>query len=332
MDAVIFTSEPMLTRALAAEIRHAPMRFLELLGKRSGDSGLASSGLSGLRCEGEGKIDVLLTLTEGSSTKTVGIEAKLDHAITQTQLDKEKSEVDLLFLLVIETEDAAGFDQEVAGVLTWREVIDCFQSSRLTIGDIECLPLQKVAVERSLRQLKPAVEQKLGPGWTVGVGRGGSGMPSLAIWSPRLSDGRVLRGQIQVSGRGMPADKEQLRFEYHVGVETSDSRTDFPRADKTSEAPGWVKHLQILRDSVLQDNAERFQVRKGHSSNGRRGVGQNKSGLVKKYLPDSPWIAAGYFDWALGPKSEQVPESELPQLANTAAELFSQWFSASTSE
>ncbi|GAA4670503.1 hypothetical protein [Gordonia humi] len=53
-------------------------------------------------------------------------------------------------------------------------------------------------------------------------------------------------------------------------------------------------------------NRDRYRLRAGRTRNGLSGVGKNKSGLVKKFLPGDEWLAQGYYDWALGPKSKRV--------------------------
>lgn len=288
----------MLTRALAAEIRRAPSKFLSLLADSysGAQTNWKSWELEHIQCDAVANIDVLLVLKDGCETKRVGIEAKLDHELTTSQVDKEAMAVDLLFLLVLEDIDAEDFRARVAGVITWRAALNTFEDPRLTIADIDSLPPQKVAIERSFRLLKPNLHKKLGDNWTVSIDRGGSGMPSITCGSPLLSDGRQLRGQVQVSGRGMPVTPDELRFEYRVGVETRPAQSDFPVADDTVEPPLWVAHLESLRDNVLMGNETRYRLRMGRSGNGRGGLGKNKSALVKKFLTDTPWIAAGYYD------------------------------------
>ncbi|GAC86310.1 hypothetical protein GP2_078_00020 [Gordonia paraffinivorans NBRC 108238] len=85
--------------------------------------------------------------------RTVGVEAKLDHRVTDDQIEAEKRAVDDLFLLVLDRVDAVDHADQVRGVITWKEAIDCFPGSRVTMADIDALPPQKVAVERVLRSL-----------------------------------------------------------------------------------------------------------------------------------------------------------------------------------
>ena len=330
MAGLIFTSEPMLTRALAAEIRHAPGGFLHLLAERGGIAALSGAYVERVQCEGAAKIDIVMTLNGG---RTVGVEAKLDHQVTGDQIEAEKRAVDDLFLLVLDRVDAGDHADQVRGVITWKEAIECFPGSRVTMTDIDALPPQKVAVERVLRSLTPSIQDILGDEWFVGVGRGGSGMPTITILSPDLSDGRQLRGQVQVDGRGMPKTADGLKFAYQVGIQTKPTAEDFAPADKIDSPPAWVIHLERLRDDVLAGNPdlEDFGVRRNRSANGQSGLGKNKSAIVSKFLPGTSWIACGYWDWSIGPRSEPVARDGLPELARRAATLMQQWYMASVS-
>ncbi|WP_431840013.1 hypothetical protein [Gordonia hongkongensis] len=318
----------MLTRALAAEIRHAPGNFLNLLAERGGIADLSGASVERVQCEGAAKIDVVMELVGG---RTIGVEAKLDHQVTNDQLEAEKREVDDLFLLVLETIDAGDHADQVRGVITWKEAIGCFPGSRVTMADIDALPPQKVAVERVLRSLAPSIQNLLGDEWFVGVDRGGSGMPAITIRSPHLGDGRQLRGQVQVFGRSMPTAADDLKFEFQVGIQTKPTVEDFAPADQTDSPPAWVVHLERLRDDVLAGNLEEFGIRRGRSGNGRSGLGKYKSALVSKFLPGTSWIARGYWDWSIGPKSEPVDRDGLHDLARRAATLMQQWYMASVS-
>ena len=322
----IFTTEPMITRALAAEIRHDPKRLLGRLARDLPDD-VAFLEVERVECESTARLDIVLHLDEG---QTIGIEAKLDHELSDAQMSKQLRAVDYLFLLVLDKDDAGVYEEHVQGVLTWTEVISCFTAPRLRLDDIEAVPIQKVSVERMLRPLAQSLGEQFGPEWKVAVGRGGSGMSAITVWSPHLPDSRRLRGQIQVVGRGMPTNSEDLEFEFHVGIETRPTTADFPAADTADVAPGWLNHLIVLRDEVIRGDLARFRLRQGRAGNGRQGVGNNKLPLVKKFLPDDPWLAQGYFDWSLGPKSEPATPDELESLASCAHQLFVQWYSAST--
>lgn len=321
----IYTTEPMLTRALAAEIRNDPEAFFAGLQRHGIQKDVKPGNLPRVECEGVARLDVVVYLADGT---TIGIEAKLDHEISQAQIDKQTDAVDELFLLVLEEADASDYASKVAGVLTWDEVIGYFKAPRLRTEDIHALPPQKVVIERAFRPIAEQLRVTFGSDWTVGVGRGGSGMPAITIWSPVLANGKQLRSQIQVAGRGMPEHLEDVRFEFHAGVGTSPNETDFPQADEVSVPPDWVKHIVTLRDEVICGDLDRYRIRKGRAGNGRRGVGKNKLGLVQKFLPNDASLALGYYDWAIGPKSRPVAQDELADLAGSAHELLSYWHAA----
>ncbi|ALG87074.1 hypothetical protein [Gordonia phthalatica] len=318
-ETALFTTEPMLTRALAAEIRHAPFQFLREVLLEVG-----TDVVDRVECEGVANLDIVVHLASG---RTIGIEAKVNHQLTEEQFEKELEAVDELVLLVLHESDAERFASR-ASVVTWEWLLYCFPDSRLRLEDVLALPAQKVAVERALRPIAASLAERLGTGWTCEVNRGGSGMSAITIGSPEFADGRQLRGQIQVVGRGMPVNVEDIRYEFHIGIGTDPTRTDFPSAERAEVAPGWVRYLEVLRDDVVAVDRGRYRLRAGRASNGRSGVGKNKSGLVKKFLPGDGWLAQGYYDWALGPKSEPVEVGELDALADTAQELFAAWYDA----
>lgn len=315
----LFTTEPMLTRALAAEIRHDPYRFLQLV-EHGSDDWIVER----VECEGVANLDIVVHLAGGV---TVGIEAKVNHQLSDEQVEEELAAVDHLILLVLESADATYYADR-ARVLTWREVLACFRDSRLRLDDVMAMPAQKVTVERAFRPVAHSLAAGFGDGWYCRVGRGGSGMSAITIQSPKFADGRQLRGQIQVVGRGMPAGIDDIRYEFHIGIGTEPTRTDFPPAGSTDVAPVWIRYLEVLRDDVVAGDRSRYRLRAGHAGNGRSGVGKNKSGLVKKFLPGDGWLAQGYYDWALGPKSEPVEADELEELAESAQALFTAWYDA----
>jgi hypothetical protein len=75
----IYTQETMVTRALAAEIRHSPGPFIQLLEKRTGLTGVGE--LESIRCEGKADVDLELTFSN-LADYSLGIEAKIDHELT----------------------------------------------------------------------------------------------------------------------------------------------------------------------------------------------------------------------------------------------------------
>lgn len=250
-ETALFTTEPMLTRAPASEIRHDPYRFLRLVAEELDDSIVER-----VECEGVANLDIVVHLVCG---RTIGIEAKVNHQLTEEQFAKERAAVDLLVLLVLEEEDAGSYADRTS-VVTWRATLECFTDPRLRLEDVIAMPAQKVAVERALRPLAASLAASFGDGWVCEVGRGKSGMSTIAIWSPQFADGKQLRGQIQVGGRGMPASIDDIRYEFHVGIGTEPTKKDFPRAERTDVAPDWVQYLEVLRDEVVAGDPERYWI------------------------------------------------------------------------
>lgn len=330
----------MANRALAAEIRHDPAAITSLL---EGTLGLGDAGLGdfvSVRLEGLGDIDLLLTFAAGERTTIVGIECKFDHELTPRQVEKELRALEEhggghLVVVLPESSDAPGFPD--LHVLTWADVLRSFKDSRLTQADIDAMPLTKRRVERLLTDIN--LRQHLtDPGWSVDVLRNGNGNPSIEFHSPELASGRHIRGQIQVAGRGMPADAEELRLEYSIGIEirTGDAHADFPE-DGGVTAPVWASHLMTLRSAVLTDDrlAEltvsphpaplRSEQARLKSPNAPR---DNKLIVAKKHLDDERWLVKGYTDgdgWALGVKSTPHRLDELGKLAATTARILNEW-------
>lgn len=109
----IYRTEPMATRALGAEIRHDHERFVQLLERVSGKQ---LGSFEKVECEvphkdvetewGTVRLDVQLTFDSG----LVGIEAKLDHELTERQVDAQLEalgDTGVLFVLVPRKESLA---------------------------------------------------------------------------------------------------------------------------------------------------------------------------------------------------------------------------------
>lgn len=320
----IFTTEPMLTRALAAEIRQAPGAFTRLLQDRLGIDHLGH--LEAVRCEASERLDLELTFT-GSKIKTVGIEAKVDHELTRNQVDRQIAVVDRLIVLLAEPDSAPGWlkEYEHVSVVTWPDALTPFQDSRLTSADIEGMPLVKSTIERRFRAAR--VEERLPQGWRVEIARGGSGMPAIEIESPELPNGRTLRGQVQVSGRGMPTAGATVFLEYSIGVAVYATSEDYPDPDLPHEVPGWIESLTSLKSGVLEGNLDRLLVSTHRPGNGRSLLGKRKLPLAVRHLGDATWLVKGYTDgWALGVKSIKQPIEDLDAVISATSEIFTKWF------
>lgn len=326
MTSQIYTTEPMITRALGAEIRNEAGRFKRLLQSHLKGDPRDHGEVSLLTCEGPERLDLYIEFSQGSIVTRVGIEAKLDHAISPDQLDRQRRQVDYLFLLVLEDVDADDHRAAVDGVLTWADSLACFERSRITLEDVKSLPASKVQIERMLRSTDPV--SKFPSDWYVAIARGGSGMPSIVIESPSTREGRGLRGQVQVCGRGMPRTLDDARVEFHIGTAVDDTIRYYPAPDPHAAAPSWIHDLDLLERAVLRDRVDEYRIsrRAGGRANGP--LGPNRKAIVQKHLSGRTWLAKGYRDWALGPKSEPQTLDQLPWLVATAAEIFTRWFDA----
>lgn len=188
----IYTTEPMTTRALAAEIRHDHVGLVRLLEARAGVGPFGA--LRDVRCETDNRLDIVLEFAGDADAKHwVGIEAKFDHELTREQIEKELSNVEALFVLVSSSDAVPRWlatDYPAVRVITWKETLSTFNASRLTMQDVLSIKLSKSRVEEILRQLD--LGESL-PGWWVDVQRNGNGNPAILLYSPKLPDGRTLR-------------------------------------------------------------------------------------------------------------------------------------------
>lgn len=321
----IFRTEPMATRALAAEIRHDPDAFVRFVQSRFGGDDFGP--LEGVDCEAVGRLDVQLDFARCR----VGIEAKLDHEISTAQIRKQQAVTDHLLVLLPHRESAPAWlaaDYPDVHVIEWTETLACFTASRITMTDIEADRLPKTTVEAWLTRLR--LDEQL-PDWDVEVRRGGSGMPSIIFESPRLPCGRTLRGQLEVAGRQMPEKIDDVRFIRHTGVSVPETPENYFDPATSSTVPGWIEHLLTLQSEVLAGDEDRLLVNRSAPRMSTRELGRWKLPLAKKHLGQDEHLAKGYTDgWALGPKSSTVGRDELEDLAASTVEIFSRWFAAET--
>lgn len=322
----IYTSEPLATRALAAEIRHAPEPFVALLAQRDGIAGL--SGCPAVRCEGLARLDIELRFTHPDSGDevSVGIEAKFDHELTREQVTKELRAVDHLVVLVAAPEFAPdwldGMDR--VSVMTWVEALACFADSRLTMTDIESLSVGKSTIEAAFRALNLSGRLL---GWSVDVKRGGGGMPAILIQSPELPNGRKLRGQIQTVGRGLPPAGQPVLLEYGIGISVAATEEEYPDPERAHDEPGWIEPLRVLRRDILNEQLDQLLVSTHPARHGRSELGRRKIPLATTYFGKETWLVKGYTDgWALGIKSIPCPLDDLDELADVTVDIFTRWY------
>ncbi|EYT65572.1 hypothetical protein H489_0106910 [Curtobacterium flaccumfaciens UCD-AKU] len=337
---VVYTTETMANRAFAAEIRHDPVAFTALLEETLDVSDAGLGEFVSVRCEGIGDIDLLLTFTNGNRSTIVGIESKFDHELTAEQVDKELQALNEhggghLVVVLPEVTDASEFTD--LHVLAWADVLGSFRDSRLTNADVDAMPLTKRRVERVLRDTNFG-RLLTDPGWKVHVRRNGNGNPSIEFHSPKLTSGRTIRGQIQVTGQGMPTDPGKLRLEYSLGIEirTKPVDVDFPD-DGGTTAPIWAQHLATLRREVLTDDRLKELTVSLHPAPRRsdddrkakpNAPRDNKLDVAEKHLKDERWLVKGYTDkegWALGVKSTPHRLDELDDLCTTTARILNEW-------
>ena len=294
----LYTSEPQLTRALSAEFRHDPKAteryFSSLLGVKLGE-------LTDVGCE------------------------KIDHEISEDQLERESEVADYLMLLVLDVDDAEDYQDMVARVLTWDKTLSEFPEPRILLSDVESLRTIKVQVERVLR--KTLKKMTIPDGWDLDVRRGARGMPSITIMSPELPNGDSLCGQIQVIGQKMPSSFNDVCLEYHAGTYVEETDECYPPLD-SNDLPSWVTNARVLYETVLEGNPSTFDLKTNKPGTSRRPLGPLRKDLTMKYLADAPWLAQGYINWALGVRAYPKPISEIDDLANTAMRLFTAWFDA----
>lgn len=327
---LVFTTEPELTRALAAEIRNDPDRFLQLLEKLLGRP---LGGITKVACEEKERLDLVLTCFDGSEITRIGIEAKCDHVVARGQLKREKEVVDYLLLLVLDERDAEPDKGSVDGVMTWEKAIECFDQPRLTSWDLEHLPAQKRAVERLFNEVLPSLRCILPESdWSMVINRNGSGMPHIDIASREpviiKGKGREIRGNIQVSGRDIRQSLEDVRFQCFIGIEIEqNSLEDFPNDCSSAPEPAWIIALkQLDADVLFKDGIERYPEFAFHKTSGqcRKAIPHMRE-LVDRYLGKQRYLIKGYKDWAFGAQSQPFPISNLKDNAKKTANIFKNW-------
>ncbi|TDT31346.1 hypothetical protein [Naumannella halotolerans] len=309
MDAHIFTTEPMAVRALAAEIRFAPAPMTKLI---EGLLGRQLGELHGITLEDRGRAstDVVLSYMDAR----VGIEAKLDHEITETQILREMEHFDALILLVDEAIDAKPVEGLIP-VLTWSSVLDLFENSRLLASDIKAVNDSNRQVRRRFAPLNlPSVPS----GWSIDRMGTNGGRPSILVQSPVMDGGRHIIGQLE--GSRNPLD-HRCQFTMGVVVGPNDLTGD-------RDAPeDWLDILEVLGpfwegsaksagvafdQSAAPLRADLIRVRSKIEAADARGVPRR-------------WVK-GYTDSYIGLKSIKVGMDEAQELLDGAVGLMTRGF------
>jgi hypothetical protein len=325
MGTPIYTSEPMVTRALAAEIRHSPDLFIQLLRERTGAEDLGE--LDFVRCEGKARVDLALTFLNRTNY-SLGIEAKIDHELTEQQISDEHDAHDHLVLVLPSTEAIPNWlaNYPRVSVMTWSEALSCFTECRITDDDIASMPLSKHNVEKYLRKLE--LHDRFPTDWDVRIERTSGGIPAILVKSPEIPSGRVLLGQLQVSGQKMPAIKDDVRMHYSIGVVVNDDDTDFPDPMLPHREPDWISSLRRLHQDVLTEDMDRLSVSRYPAGKPGAERGQRKLPLADMYLEGNRWLVKGYFPDYHGITSRLFTLAELAELADLTVEIFTSWYQA----
>ena len=314
----LYTSEPQLTRALAAEFRHDPQAteryFSSLLSVELGE-------LTDVGCEKDQRVDILLEFEH----KTIAIEAKIDHEISEDQLERESEVADYLMLLLLDADDAVEYLDQVAHVLTWKEVLSKFPDARVLLSDVKSLPASKVQVERVLR--KTLKKMTIPDGWDLRIERGASGRPGITVESPELPNGDHLFGQIEVTHDSMKKTLNEVRLNFYAGTYVDDVDKYYPPVD-SSPPPSWINNARVLYESVLEKDPHALGISTRKPRFVESQLGKHRHELTMEYLEDVPWLAKGYIYTAMGVRANSKPISEIDDLADTAMRLFTAWFDA----
>lgn len=327
---LIFTTEPLATRALAAEIRHDPRRFIQSVSKLGGPTVLGTVVDVSAEKSAE-KIDVAVTFAD--PTFVLGVEAKFDHELTEDQVRRELSVANHLVVLLLDRSHAPLWlaDEPRVTVMTWEEALDCFEGSRLTLGEVRAARSGKAGVEAKLRGLVAVANTRLGDGWTVDDRRGGAGMPAVNFYSPSIGD-RQLRAVLQVAGRAMPQPGEPIRVRFSVGTRVVADEACYP--SDAANAPYWVAPLHRLRDVVLRGRPEEFRLSTRRPSSGRAKADTangrahaRKLAIVDRWFdPGDRWLTTGYINWIVGPASVSVPLEDVEVLLHSLLSILEGWY------
>jgi hypothetical protein len=324
---------------------HDPVAFSSLLGEACG---LQAGDILGVELElaRNAKLDLVLSMSSGES---VGIEAKFDHEIALEQVQREKSAVNKLLLLVLNHQDVpAHVHAMVDGVLTWNEAVAAFRNSRLTEADVESIASRasKSKLRRSFHRALETGSASLpadlaAEGWRIVSESGNSGRPSILIESPEWEDGRQLVAQIE--GDRAPAAAGRGRVQATVGVTLFADEQEMP----LGREPGWAGPLRTLAslwDAVDKDSPVRPLENKAQrvtDETVRKAIESGKSeGYIEGRRRSQPKIelagqagvplmyVKGYGDSYIGMKLIKSPEAELPILYEALLSHMQDWWTA----
>ncbi len=329
---LIYTTEPLATRALAAEIRHDHARFVALLSEIVG-ADLLGRFIDVRAEQGDQKIDVALTFADPDYV--VGIEAKFDHTLTEDQVDRELTVANHLVVLLLDRDHAPEWLplKGRVSLMTWEDALACFPGSRLTLDEIKAARSGKSAVEVRLRQLIGPAKQRLGAAWRIDSRRGGSGMPAINFYSPEI-DGEQLRAVLQVAQRTMPPAGQPVPMRFSVGISVRADTSSYPRDPRST--PPWVESVRRLQSNVIGDRVHELHLSTRRPSSGHansetphgRAHGRKLAIVDHHFEASERWLTTGYIDWIVGPASERMPLEQVDELAESLVTILEEWYRA----
>jgi hypothetical protein len=267
----LFVNETHVTRALAAEIRHAPdasRRFIETI------IGADLPSLSGVSVEEKryGKVDVRAQF----GTISVGLEGKIAHELGLAQVEREIASLDYLILVVDELGDVRRGLPAGVFVTTWVCLLSMFDSPRLRIDDIsELAESTKLTMRRKLEAaVRNTAHPLLASHEEAPTARG---FPSITLKSflmPKLFDSQLM-AQLQNVGSGY--------FQTTLGIVTD--------APDVNDRPSWVAAMLVCGPRIEQLVGEGpFEIEFAAT-----GKAERKQLALQNGLP--LWHAKGYTDY-----------------------------------
>lgn len=289
---MIFTTEPEANRALGAELRACPEETRQFFSSRLDiELGL----LTEVAME-RSHIDLVVRFGDVE----VGIETKIGHIVTLEQLEREKSKVQHLVLIVEHLNDITIELPEGVVPTTWGDILPIFPNARLTLSDIELLSAKSSL--RTRRIFQELARNHVSADVKVWEESGSAGRTSLMVAtsrSPQLG-GSYIFGQVESADRGKSND-----YVATIGISLSESDLD-----DSDSPPAWIEALMRCGPLVesLAARGDRDENRPQIRISQHRGVASTPRGPNLRYvlanrhgLPTR--FAKGYSDSYVGFKT-----------------------------
>lgn len=303
----IFTTEPLVMRAFAAELRYDRKAAGRLVAEALGeDLGPALS----VRCEASELRNLDIVIEFGGAV-VVGIEGKIGHRATEKQIAEERAAVDGRLILLVKDRDDVDLPavpgEPPLSVITWRDALAHFAQSRITLDDIEAVDDRKRVARRRLR----SIDTSALIGWQVEGQDGERGWPSITAFGPDLPDGKTLIMQVELVGR---TDGEAYAATVGISV-AADEFGPFDPSAADEECPAWIDYAgrigQFLDGNLHGTTAE---ISPYPAATGRSGLGRSKIDQANHYGLDLRF-AKGYAGDYLGVRTRRVDSTELTSFA-----------------